>query len=250
MAQHAQRRIDTGLQVFFCDPRSPWQRGTNENTNGLLRQYFPKGTNLNRHSASDIAAVATTLNRRPRKTLGWRTPSEAFNELLLSQQRGRVAEPDPERRPRVRISRNAKTMSTPAIHRQLLKTETAKSESWGPGLGHPRLGHRPPAGIPRVGTFPPRRPTARRTRPGTAAVVAAARGSRTGARGRGRGIVGRHDQYLASRPDARKYFTKRKGDGRNRVGKRASIGRCDGETPARSGEKWRARQDSNLRPSA
>ena len=91
MAQHAQLRIDTGLQVFFCDPRSPWQRGTNENTNGLLRQYFPRGTDLNRHSASDIAAVAATLNRRPRKTLGWRTPSEAFNELLLSQQRGRVA---------------------------------------------------------------------------------------------------------------------------------------------------------------
>ena len=73
MAQHAQLRIDTGLHVFFCDPRSPWQRGTNENTNGLLRQYFPKGTDLNRHSASDIAAVATTLNRRPRKTLGWKT---------------------------------------------------------------------------------------------------------------------------------------------------------------------------------
>ena len=93
MAQHAQLRIDTGLHVFFCDPRSPWQRGTNENTNGLLRQYFPKGTDLNRHSASDIAAVATTLNRRPRKTLGWRTPSEAFNELLLSQQRGRARRP-------------------------------------------------------------------------------------------------------------------------------------------------------------
>jgi IS30 family transposase len=91
MAQHAQLRIDTGLQVFFCALPSPWQRGTNENTNGLLRQYFPKGTDLNRHSAHDIAAVAATLNRRPRKTLGWRTPSEAFNELLLSHQRGRVA---------------------------------------------------------------------------------------------------------------------------------------------------------------
>ena len=75
MAQHAQLRLDTGLHVFFCDPRSPWQRGTNENTNGLLRQYFPKGTDFNRHSARDIAAVAATLNRRPRKTLGWRTPS-------------------------------------------------------------------------------------------------------------------------------------------------------------------------------
>ena len=91
MVQHAQLRIDTGLQVFFCDPRSPWQRGTNENTNGLLRQYFPKGTDLNRHGANDIAAVAATLNRRPRKTLGWRTPSEALNELLLLHQRGRVA---------------------------------------------------------------------------------------------------------------------------------------------------------------
>ena len=91
MAQHAQLRIDSGLHVFFCDPRSPWQRGTNENTNGLLRQYFPKGTDLSRHSACDIAAVAATLNRRPRKTLGWRTPSEVFNELLRSHQGGGVA---------------------------------------------------------------------------------------------------------------------------------------------------------------
>ena len=93
MAQHAQLRIDTGLHVFFCDPRSPWQRGTNENTNGLLRQYFPKGTDLNRHSTSDVAAVAATLNRRPRKTLGWKTPSEAFNELLLSHHRGVATTP-------------------------------------------------------------------------------------------------------------------------------------------------------------
>ena len=72
MAQHARLRIDTGLQVFFCDPQSPWQRGTNENTNGLLRQYFPKGTDLARHSADDLAAVADALNSRPRKTLGGR----------------------------------------------------------------------------------------------------------------------------------------------------------------------------------
>jgi IS30 family transposase len=82
MAQHAQLRIDTGVQVYFCDPQSPWQRGTNENTNGLLRQYFPRGTDLARHSADDLAAVAATLNSRPRKTLDWRTPAEALNEYL------------------------------------------------------------------------------------------------------------------------------------------------------------------------
>lgn len=84
MSQHAQLKVDTGLEVYFCDPRSPWQRGTNENTNGLLRQYFPKGTNLSAHRSSDLQAVALALNTRPRKTLGWRTPAEAFNELLLA----------------------------------------------------------------------------------------------------------------------------------------------------------------------
>jgi IS30 family transposase len=84
MAQHAQLRIDAGLQVYFCDPHSPWQRGTNENTNGLLRQYFPKGTDLARHSPDDLAAVAAALNSRPRKTLGWRTPAEALDDELLA----------------------------------------------------------------------------------------------------------------------------------------------------------------------
>ncbi len=84
MSQHAQLSIETGLKVFFCDPRSPWQRGTNENTNGLLRQYFPKGTDLGAYRASELIAVALALNTRPRKTLGWCTPAEAFNELLRS----------------------------------------------------------------------------------------------------------------------------------------------------------------------
>ncbi|MBV8870272.1 MAG: IS30 family transposase [Acetobacteraceae bacterium] len=88
LSRHAQLRIDTGVQVYFCDPHSPWQRGTNENTNGLLRQYFPKGTDLNAHSAAALAAVAATLNSRPRKTLEWRTPAEAFDELLKAAQAG------------------------------------------------------------------------------------------------------------------------------------------------------------------
>ncbi len=91
MAQHAQLRIAAGLPVFFCDPQSPWQRGRCENTNGLLRQDFPKGTDLSRHSREDLDAVAATLNGRPRKTLGWKTPAEALGEYLLSCQQDSVA---------------------------------------------------------------------------------------------------------------------------------------------------------------
>jgi IS30 family transposase len=84
LSQHAQFKVETGIPVFFADPQSPWQRGTNENTNGLLRQYFPKGTDLARWSDEEIQAVANALNSRPRKTLGWKTPAEAFDEQLRS----------------------------------------------------------------------------------------------------------------------------------------------------------------------
>jgi IS30 family transposase len=84
MAEHAQLRIDAGIDIYFCDPQSPWQRGTNENTNGLLRQYFPRGTDLSRHGPDELAAVAQALNTRPRKTLAWRTPAEALNNHLLT----------------------------------------------------------------------------------------------------------------------------------------------------------------------
>ncbi len=84
MSEHAQFSLDTNIDVYFCDPHSPWQRGSNENTNGLLRQYFPKGTDLSIHTAATLQAAADSLNGRPRKTLNWMTPSEKLNEVLVA----------------------------------------------------------------------------------------------------------------------------------------------------------------------
>jgi IS30 family transposase len=84
IGQHARLKIDAGIQVYFCDPHSPCQRGTSENTNGLLRQYSPKGTDLSMHSADEIAAVEAALNSRPRKTLAWKTPAEALDQSRIS----------------------------------------------------------------------------------------------------------------------------------------------------------------------
>ena len=91
MARHAELTILADLPVYFCDSHSPWQRGTNENTNGLLRQYFPKGTDLSLHGRDELEAVAATLNGRPRKTLGWKTPAEALDKFLKAKETESVA---------------------------------------------------------------------------------------------------------------------------------------------------------------
>ncbi|MEO7421996.1 MAG: IS30 family transposase, partial [Ornithinibacter sp.] len=93
LSGHAQFALETGTRVFFADPHSPWQRPTNENTNGLLRQYFPKGTDLSRWSADDLEAVALAINR-PRKILKWKTPAEAFEKQLRLIEQAGVATTD------------------------------------------------------------------------------------------------------------------------------------------------------------
>ena len=93
LAQHRQITVATKMAIYFCDPHSPWQRGTNENTNGLLRQYFPKGTDLSVHSSERLLEVATELNARPRKTLGRITPAEALQQLLFEPEPPLVATP-------------------------------------------------------------------------------------------------------------------------------------------------------------
>lgn len=84
MAQHAAFSVETGIDIYFCDPHSPWQRGSNENTNGLLRQWFPKGTDLSIHGPDKLLEVAQLLNDRPRKTLGWKKPAEVLADILTS----------------------------------------------------------------------------------------------------------------------------------------------------------------------
>jgi IS30 family transposase len=84
MSQHAMFSVDTGVDVYFCDPHSPWQRGSNENTNGLLRQWMPKGTDLSVHTEADLDVIAYKLNTRPRQTLGWVKPSQALADLVAS----------------------------------------------------------------------------------------------------------------------------------------------------------------------
>jgi IS30 family transposase len=96
MAEHVEFTVDTGVQVYFCDPHSPWQRGSNENTNGLLRQYLGKSQDLRGFSQGDLDLIADEMNGRPRKTLGWSTPAQTLNQVLDKSQSTASTEPDVE----------------------------------------------------------------------------------------------------------------------------------------------------------
>ncbi len=101
MAEHVQFTVDTGVKVYFCDPHSPWQRGSNENTNGLVRQYLPKSEDLQRYNQEHLDEIARQLNTRPRQTLNWKTPSEVFGQAVLSGHLKSGQTRSPENRPTV-----------------------------------------------------------------------------------------------------------------------------------------------------
>ena len=118
LSAHAQFKIDTGIAVYFADPHSPWQRGTNENTNGLLRQYFPKGTDLSRWPLEDLLAVQAAINSRPRKILGWKTPAEALDQQLRLLHQAGVARTGLTQAVHVsEVHRAPRARADPAFHR-------------------------------------------------------------------------------------------------------------------------------------